>query len=203
MQANAPSTVNDADRLWRSVRLIVALLIGSGTFAGGSVQAAESVKEARMPPIRAQATETAAKQAAQQHAQAQRDAATAFAAESAKARFTLEVRGLGITVDRFRQGTVWQRIDIVNDAYQTIISQNPKDYEWGSSTRSRYFTMREGNAFKASVGSWVERWPIPVLVAGPSSRNSPALEITTGRQSGGLGACRAFTGIGDNHSQTN
>ena len=104
-----------------------------------------------------QAAETVAQQAALQHAQAQRNEAAAVAAESAKSQFTLEVRGLGITVDRFRQGAVWKRIDAVNDAYQTIISQNPKDYEWGSSTRSRYYGVREGNAFKAAAGNWVER----------------------------------------------
>ncbi|WP_168224983.1 DUF2875 family protein [Azoarcus sp. DD4] len=107
-------------------------------------------------------------------------------------RFTLEIRGVGLTLHRFRQGRLWEAIDKRNDAFQSPLSQNPQDYEWSDRGRSQDYDKREADAFESTLNGWVERWPIPILVAGPVSLDAPALRINRGRQNGGM-AIHLFT----------
>ena len=120
-------------------------------------------------------------------AQQQADEAAAVAAK-AHQQFALEIRGLGVTVDKYRQANLLKRIDQqVSTPYQSIMSQNPEDYTWSVLTRSQQDDIREGNAFEAALTNFVERWPIPVVVAGPNTVGYSAAEILTARQKAGLG----------------
>lgn len=107
-------------------------------------------------------------------------------------RFQLEVRGVGLTINRFRQGRLWEAIDKKNDAFQSALSQDPRDYEWSAMGRGQDYDKREADAFESTLNGWVERWPIPVLVAGPVSLDAPALRIGRARQNGGM-AIHLFT----------
>lgn len=169
--ASEMSLVNTRLVWWLSPPLFLAALI----FLGQALFA------------RAQAANLNAQMETLQHTLKQGAENATVEAEKAHTRFTLEVRGLGITVDRFRQGTIWQRIDKVNNQFQSILSQDPNNYEWGASTRSRYYGIREGDAFEAALSWWGERWTIPTLVASPIRENSPAPRINRARQSAGLG----------------
>nr|WP_240794579.1 DUF2875 family protein [Azoarcus sp. DD4] len=107
-------------------------------------------------------------------------------------RFSLEVRGVGLTLDRHRQHRIWETIDRRNDPYNSALSQASKDYEWSSMNRGQDYDKREADAFESALDGWVERWPIPVIVAGPVNHMQPAWRIGRGRQNGGM-AIHLFT----------
>lgn len=104
------------------------------------------------------------RQADADHA-AQAEEAQATLDARARQQFSLEIRSVGLTVERFRQMAVWQRLDEVNDPYRSILSQNPNDYEWAAQTRRLIHSQRGNNTWENALRLWVERWPIPVLVA--------------------------------------
>lgn len=108
------------------------------------------------------------------------------------ARFSLEVRGLGLTIDRYRQHRVWEAIDARNEPHQSALSQSPNDYQWSTMNRSQDYDKRAADAFESALNGWVERWPIPVLVAGPANHMQPASHIGISRQQGGM-AIHLFT----------
>lgn len=135
---------------------------------------------------RAEATER------QQHEAGQVEAQREIERQGRHTRFALEVRGVGLALHRLRQGRLWEAIDKRNDAFQSVLSQDPKDYEWSDRGRSQDYDKREADAFESTLNGWVERWPIPVLVAGPVSLDAPAERISSVRQNGGM-AIHLFT----------
>ncbi|WP_175968594.1 type VI lipase adapter Tla3 domain-containing protein [Burkholderia sp. BCC0322] len=86
-------------------------------------------------------------------------------------RFTLEVRRLGVTVDRFRQRALLMRLDEVGQK-GTLLLQDPKEYPWSSETRDSQGRQRENNVFGYALRGWLGFWPIPVIVAGPPRDDS-------------------------------
>uniref|UniRef100_UPI0025F59F39 type VI lipase adapter Tla3 domain-containing protein n=1 Tax=Iodobacter sp. TaxID=1915058 RepID=UPI0025F59F39 len=105
----------------------------------------------------------------QQESELLQRATAAKASEAAKAKsqqqFSLEIRSVGITVERFRQMAIWKQLDKTNHPLKSMLSQNPDDYEWAGETRDLQTDKRANNAFENALRLWVERWPIPVLVA--------------------------------------
>lgn len=108
-------------------------------------------------------------------------------------RFTLEIRGLGVVVDRYRQRTLWEQLDEVGSK-GTLLPQDPKAYPWSSDDRSFAVQQREGNALEYALpNGWVERWPIPVIAIGPSRNAQDRLagdisgHVVSARQGAGLG----------------
>ncbi|CAB3756444.1 hypothetical protein B7G54_15855 [Burkholderia puraquae] len=86
-------------------------------------------------------------------------------------RFTLEVRRLGVTVDRFRQRALLMRLDEVGQKGKLLL-QDPKEYPWSSETRDSQGRQRENNVFGYALRGWLGFWPIPVIVAGPPRDDS-------------------------------
>jgi len=122
-----------------------------------------------------------------------REAVSALAATSADQRFTLEIRGLGVVVDKYRQGALLSRLDETGPK-GTLLSQNPKDYPWSRNDRSFAADQREGNALEYALSNgWVERWPIPAMVVGPArneqDKDADRIEghLVSARQKAGLG----------------
>ncbi|NTZ06895.1 type VI lipase adapter Tla3 domain-containing protein [Burkholderia metallica] len=97
------------------------------------------------------------------------DATTPAAARDP--RFTLEVRRLGVTVDRFRQRALLMRLNEVGQK-GTLLLQDPKEYPWSSETRDSQGRQRENNVFGYALRGWLGFWPIPVIVAGPPRDDS-------------------------------
>ncbi|WP_321951767.1 type VI lipase adapter Tla3 domain-containing protein [Paraburkholderia bannensis] len=109
------------------------------------------------------------------------------------ASFTLEIRGLGMVVDRYRQGAVLGRLDETGPQ-GTLLSQNPRDYAWSRDDRSFAADQREGNALEYALrNGGIERWPIPTLVIGPSrneqDKDADRIDshLVSARQKAGLG----------------
>lgn len=131
-------------------------------------------------------------QAAAEEAQ-RAHAAKAAADTKAQQQFALEIRSVAVTVDRFRQMALWQRIDEVNNPWQNVLVQDPEAYPWDSHERNLVNTQRANKTLENALRLWVERWPIPVLVAdGIGIGHNWILRAQNGS---GLGI-HMFTGLG-------
>lgn len=159
--------------------LIASLFTGQWVLASSRLNAAEALQQQ-------QAEEEAAQKA--QAAQAVTDA-------KAHQQFALEIRSVGVTVDRFRQMKLWQRIDEINNPWQNVLIQDPEAYPWSWEERGTIMTQRTNKTFENALRLWVERWPIPVLVTdGIGWGNNHILQAQNGS---GL-AIHMFTGL-DSH----
>lgn len=121
---------------------------------------------------RLNASEAVAQQQQKQASQQQAQAAATAAAAKARQQFSLELRAVGLTIDRYRQLAVWEKLDLVNHPLKTILSQNPEDYEWGGSYRDDQYNKRANDAYANALALWTERWPIPVLISS-AFKNGP------------------------------
>ncbi|QIE18898.1 type VI lipase adapter Tla3 domain-containing protein [Xanthomonas oryzae] len=103
-------------------------------------------------------------------------------------RYVLEVRGLGLAVGDYYQ-TVWQAIREGDDAFKSVLPQDPKYYD--PNTRIGTASMAASAAFGYAAKEAVERWPLPVIILGPPTTihdgSTMANEIALNRQSESLG----------------
>jgi len=136
--------------------------------------------------LRVQAAELMQQQQAQQQADAEQQAQAAAAQATAQRQYTLEIRGIGLTVERFRQHQVWDRLNVVNHPQKSILSQNPNDYKWSREERNLVFSRRENDALMNAINWWGERWPIPVLIAGPGPFH-PSGHLNSAGATAGMG----------------
>lgn len=113
----------------------------------------------------------------------------AAASSAGDPQFTLEIRRVGVTVDRFRQRALLMRLDEVGPK-GTVMLTDPKDYEWSFSTRLDQFGSRSNNIVSYTVLDWVDYWPIPTVIVGPPMDPTPGVATQLG----------AFLGDADNGS---
>ncbi|WP_293932201.1 DUF2875 family protein, partial [Iodobacter sp.] len=155
--------------------LILTLFSGLWLFSSTKVAAAEQLQ-----------------QQVQNKEEAQRTAAVLAAAQAKEKRqFSLEIRGLGVTVDRYRQMDIWKRLDKINHPLKSMLSQNPDDYPWSEVERRLIHRKRVNDTFANALLYWVERWPIPVLVADPDQGIN---QIRAAQNGSGL-AIHMFTAV--------
>ncbi|QBG99089.1 DUF2875 domain-containing protein [Xanthomonas oryzae] len=104
-------------------------------------------------------------------------------------RYVLEVRGLGLAVDRYYQEDTWRLFKDKDDNYISVLSKDPKDYD--PNTRIGSASMAASAAFGYAAKQAVERWPLPVIILGPPTAindgSTMANEIALDRQSESLG----------------
>jgi hypothetical protein len=78
-------------------------------------------------------------------------------------RFTLEVLGLGLSVEKFRQQGVWQAIENSGGAF--ILSADPKTYAWSRTEKIDQSDKRQSDAFEHAASYFTEKWVIPGFAA--------------------------------------
>ncbi|AJQ88608.1 hypothetical protein BE73_17305 [Xanthomonas oryzae pv. oryzicola] len=104
-------------------------------------------------------------------------------------RYVLEVRGLGLAVDRYYQEDTWRLFKEKDDNYLSVLSKDPKDYD--PNTRIGDATIAANASFGYAAKNAVERWPLPVIILGPPTMindgSTMANEIALNRQSQSLG----------------
>ncbi|MGS0540034.1 type VI lipase adapter Tla3 domain-containing protein [Xanthomonas oryzae] len=104
-------------------------------------------------------------------------------------RYVLEVRGLGLAVDRYYQEDTWRLFKEKDDNYLSVLSKDPKDYD--PNTRIGDATIAANASFGYAAKNVVERWPLPVIILGPPTMindgSTMANEIALNRQSESLG----------------
>ncbi|MGS0579700.1 type VI lipase adapter Tla3 domain-containing protein [Xanthomonas oryzae pv. oryzicola] len=104
-------------------------------------------------------------------------------------RYVLEVRGLGLAVDRYYQEDTWRLFKDKDDNYLSVLSKDPKDYD--PNTRIGDGEMAASAAFGYAAKAAVERWPLPVIALGPPTTINDGSTMASGiaywRQAQSLG----------------
>jgi hypothetical protein len=150
--------------------------------------------------LASQARAKDAKQAAIQVEQTkqQADAASQAAALLAKKRETLEVLGLGLVVEKFRNAAVWEAIKKVeNDPHATILPKEP-EVIGGNLVRKQRGGKRASDTFEYARRYFVEKIPIPgfVIFQKPLGKHPRFLEAGAGTLMGGRDPFTLFVTAG-------
>lgn len=105
-------------------------------------------------------------------AQQRRETAEAAArkAEVDRERFTLEVYGVGLVVEKLRHGAMWKALK-GSDFHTLVIPDDPKSYPWSNNAKEEQSADREIAATQCAFGTLGEKWECPLLQALPPLRD--------------------------------
>ena len=113
--------------------------------------------------------------------------------EQEKREYVLEVIGLGVTLDKYRQGKLWEALQKGN-AYASIREQDKEKYPWDAMERSGMSGSRGGDALENGAKYIPMYFGVPVFNAEPPVFNSrmvdkpdaPLIGLTGGAAPSGL-----------------
>lgn len=98
---------------------------------------------------------------------------------------TLDVLSIGISLDVFRQGKLWQALQEQNAAQPdalhvgSILPTDPKKYPITADDKDMAYEKRETDALELGLKNFPEKWPIPtVTVVRGWNPNTPNLRFT-------------------------
>lgn len=117
------------------------------------------------------------------------------AANNAQARreYVLEVLGLGVTVEKYRQGKLWDILQ-KGTSFTSIREQDPNKYEWSSFDKTGVSGARACDALENGVESSPMFWGVPSFYAG-GPINHPAYQPSEISPEPGLAASAEGTGM--------
>ena len=78
---------------------------------------------------------------------------------------TLDVMGVGLTLEKFRQSQAWNELQ--KHSIDSILPSDVNAYEKDSSIRDLISEQRAANALEFSASNFVEFWPIPSVSVWP------------------------------------
>ena len=107
--------------------------------------------------------------------------------------YVLEVIGLGVTLDKYRQGKLWQALQ-KGSAYTSIREQDPKKYPWTGDDKDGEGGSRAYDALENGVNFTPLYWGLPSFYAGtpildPAAQPSliePMAGLVAGAGTGGM-----------------
>nr|WP_314629108.1 DUF2875 family protein [uncultured Janthinobacterium sp.] len=113
--------------------------------------------------------------------------------EQEKREYVLEVIGLGVTLDKYRQGKLWEALQQGN-AYASIRVQDKEKYAWNAMERAGIAGGRGGDTLENGARDTPMYFGVPVFNAEPpiynssmlDSPDSPAIGLAGGAASSGL-----------------
>ena len=113
--------------------------------------------------------------------------------EQDKREYVLEVIGLGVTLDKYRQGKLWEALQQRN-AYASIREQDKEKYTWDAMQRAGIAGGRGGDTLENGARDTPMYFGVPVFNAEPpifnsrmlDSPDSPAIGLAGGAASSGL-----------------
>ncbi|MGK5025468.1 type VI lipase adapter Tla3 domain-containing protein [Janthinobacterium sp. RB2R34] len=113
--------------------------------------------------------------------------------EHAQHEYVLEVIGLGVTLDKYRQGKLWDALQKGNP-FTTIREQDAKKYPWTASDKDGTGGTRAYDALENGINFTPICWGMPSFYAGtpildPSKQPSPAdpmAGLVAGAATGGM-----------------
>jgi hypothetical protein len=85
--------------------------------------------------------------------------------------YTLEIMGIGVTLDRFRQGALWRAL-IDGSPFTSIRDLNPKNYAWGGRDKMKNSDAHGGASTENAILDTPRYWGVPAFNAEPLSRNA-------------------------------
>ena len=106
--------------------------------------------------------------------QQKKDAAVHTAKTLAHETFSLEVMGLGLSLEKNRNAQVWDRMEETHHM-ASILPTDPKAYPWSKEQKEQYYEKRCQDAL-TQAGDWfTEHWEMPLFLAGPDLNNTEYL----------------------------
>lgn len=87
-------------------------------------------------------------------------------AEQGRREYVLEVISMGVTLDKYRQGKLWEVLQTGN-GYASIREKDPKKYPWGDIDKLQMMGGRGGDTLENGAGYTVMDWGVPVFNARP------------------------------------
>ncbi len=85
--------------------------------------------------------------------------------QQANREYVLEVISLGVTVEKYRQQTLWKMLQ-AGTPYSTIREQDPKKYEWSGNDKGGVSGGRACDALENAIGPTPMYWGVPSFYAG-------------------------------------
>ncbi|MBP7524951.1 MAG: DUF2875 family protein [Propionivibrio sp.] len=150
---------------------------------------------------KAEETRQAAIQSGQDKQQA--DAAAQAAAVLATKRETLEVLGVGLVVEKFRNAAVWEAIKTVeNDPHASILPKEPEVI--GDLVRGNRAGKRSSDVYEYATHYFVEKIPLPgfVISRRPTGKEADLWEAGAGELMGTRDPFTLFITAGQIYSDT-
>ncbi|MES2297042.1 MAG: DUF2875 family protein [Pseudomonadota bacterium] len=113
--------------------------------------------------------------------------------EKGRREYVLEVIGLGVTFEKYRQGKLWDALR-AGAAHTTIREQDPRKYPWAGDEKDGMSGSRSGDTLENGAWDSVDSWGVPVFNAQPpihdknshDSPLSPFMGLTAGAESSGM-----------------
>lgn len=121
------------------------------------------------------------------------NAAAASELTQSGSKYVLEVRGLGVVVNRGADDEIWHAVQEKADNYASILPQNAESYPAEGSTWLDSYELSTGLAFREAAGRAVQYWPLPVIIWEP-----PSDPLYDGRAASGIADYRQKASLGVN-----
>jgi hypothetical protein len=102
-----------------------------------------------------------------------REQAAAAHTEQGQREYVLEVINLGVTLDKYRQGKLWDALQSGNP-YTSLREQDPRKYPWTNFDKLGQSGGRTGDTLENGAGYTVTEWGTPVFNARPPDRSKYA-----------------------------
>lgn len=113
--------------------------------------------------------------------------------EKARREYVLEVLGLGVTYEKYRQGKLWDALQKGN-AHTSIRERDPKKYEWADTDKIGDSGSRACDALENGAERSPMFWGVPTMYAGPPFIN-PAWQPSAIQPIAGLAGGADSTGM--------
>ena len=97
--------------------------------------------------------------------------------------YVLEVISMGVTLDKYRQGKLWEALQAGN-AYTSIRERDPNRYPWGAIDKLQMMGGRGGDALENGAGYTVMDWGVPVFNARPACHSATCADSPVAPDSG-------------------
>jgi hypothetical protein len=129
----------------------------------------------------------------QQKTQQLKEQEVAARTEKARREYVLEVLGLGVTYEKYRQGKLWDALQQGNPQ-ASIRERDPKKYPWSVIDKDGVTGGRACDALENGAGSSPMFWGVPSMYAGGPFAN-PAYQPSDIDPMAGLAASAEGTGM--------
>jgi hypothetical protein len=129
----------------------------------------------------------------QQKTQHLKEQEAAAQAGTARREYTLEVLGLGITVEKYRQGKLWDILQ-KGSPFASIREQDPKKHPWAGTDKDGVSGSRACDALENGANSSPMLWGVPSFAAIPPIPD-PAKKMTEIDPGSGLTSSAEGTGM--------
>jgi hypothetical protein len=129
----------------------------------------------------------------QQKTQQLKDQEAAARTDKARREYVLEVLGLGVTYEKYRQGKLWNALQ-QGSPHTSIRERDPKKYDWAGTDKYGNSGSRALDALENGVEPSPMFWGVPSMYAGPPFEN-PAWQPSEIQPRAGVAGGAESTGM--------